>query len=422
MPSKVIKLTETDLNTIVSKILKEQKEKIYNKHDNVYDYKVVNNSWYGKKKNGGKWFSLKKYPKSIKKLNNTYPNALGKQSSVSDTPPKVTSKSTSLFKSEEEGNEFRGWMNKYYPDTSKKLQLDVTGKYDNSYIKKALNGKVKRKDGSIVTFGELYSIKYLKKTDLSLFDRFKKFIGYDEKRPEQEKIDLKNKVTNVIVSDSINRAYVKDIDFNSLKSTGKVTGIMEPGTNACATFVNKFTDKFNGVGDAWLSYRLDTKLGDTIFSKFKGLDKSQQETAIKLWKQLHKEGGGKIEDGSNKSNGNVKSFIKGLANKGGNPSDLQLDDIVGIFYEPSTHHEQAFYHGGEAWFKGGEAGSNINKGIAWGMNTHLGIVGAIKDGKPLIFHNIGGNVISEPPSNLNITWVKRHSQSTPIDASTIKNV
>ena len=107
MPSKVIKLTETDLNTIVSKILKEQKEKIYNKHDNVYDYKVVNNSWYGKKKNGGKWFSLKKYPKSIKKLNNTYPNALGKQSSVSDTPPKVTSKSTSLFKSEEEGNEFR---------------------------------------------------------------------------------------------------------------------------------------------------------------------------------------------------------------------------------------------------------------------------------------------------------------------------
>ena len=234
--------------------------------------------------------------------------------------------------------------------------------------------------------------------------------------------DLKNKVTNVIVSDSINRAYVKDIDFNSLKSTGKVTGIMEPGTNACATFVNKFTDKFNGVGDAWLSYRLDTKLGDTIFSKFKGLDKSQQETAIKLWKQLHKEGGGKIEDGSNKTNGNVKSFIKGLANKGGNPSDLQLDDIVGIFYEPSTHHEQAFYHGGEAWFKGGEAGSNINDGNAWGMNTHLGIVGAIKDGKPLIFHNIGGNVISEPPSNLSITWVKRHSQSTPIDASTIKNV
>ena len=41
------------------------------------------------------------------------------------------------------------------------------------------------------------------------------------------------------------------------------------------------------------------------------------------------------------------------------------------------------------------------------MNTHIGIVGAIKDGVPLIFHNIGGNVISDPASNLNIAWVKR---------------
>ena len=45
------------------------------------------------------------------------------------------------------------------------------------------------------------------------------------------------------------------------------------------------------------------------------------------------------------------------------------------------------------------------------MNTHVGIVGAIKNGVPLIFHNIGGDVYSDPYNKLRgggkIVWVKR---------------
>lgn len=41
------------------------------------------------------------------------------------------------FKTEEEGNKFREWVNKTYPDWAKKNNLDATGGKDNSYIRKA---------------------------------------------------------------------------------------------------------------------------------------------------------------------------------------------------------------------------------------------------------------------------------------------
>ena len=56
-------------------------------------------------------------------------------------------------------------------------------------------------------------------------------------------------------------------------------------------------------------------------------------------------------------------------------------------------------------------GETIKKGIGWGMNTHIGVVGAIKDGVPIVFHNIGGQVWADPYNNLKgdsrIAWVKR---------------
>jgi len=41
------------------------------------------------------------------------------------------------FKTDEEGNKFREWVNKTYPDWAKKNNLDVSGGKDNSYIRKA---------------------------------------------------------------------------------------------------------------------------------------------------------------------------------------------------------------------------------------------------------------------------------------------
>ena len=44
------------------------------------------------------------------------------------------SKSRSPFKNEEEGNEFRAWLNKYKPLRAKQLNIDLEGKHDNDYI------------------------------------------------------------------------------------------------------------------------------------------------------------------------------------------------------------------------------------------------------------------------------------------------
>jgi hypothetical protein len=48
---------------------------------------------------------------------------------------------TTGFKTEDEGNAFRKWVNEKYPDYAKKIQLDypakATGRYDNCYIRLA---------------------------------------------------------------------------------------------------------------------------------------------------------------------------------------------------------------------------------------------------------------------------------------------
>ena len=57
--------------------------------------------------------------------------------------------------------------------------------------------------------------------------------------------------------------------------------------------------------------------------------------------------------------------------------------------------------------------NKILSGKGWGMNTHVGIVGAIKNGIPLIFHNIHSQVYADPQNMLHdggkIVWVRRPS-------------
>ena len=356
-------------------LITEQTEKIYDKYDTGYDYKVSNGKWVASKKGQNKWFSLEKYPTAIQKLDTTYSDARTTKSSPTTKPNRLPLP----FKSKEEGDRFRVWMNKYYPKTSKSLDLDKSGPFDNSYIKRAWNH-----EGGDGLKSEIYTKKVLSKDDGT---------------------------NDIYVSDTINPIFSQQIDFNNLKIGDTTNKICKPNDEKCAQFVNNFTDKFDAVGNAWNAYRNDTRLGPTIYSKFKGLDKSKQDEAIKLWQQIHKAGG--AVEGSNITDGEVKKFIKGLVGSGVN-TDLQLDDIVGIYHNPSSHHEEAFYHGGKPWFVNGEPGNTIRRGNAWGMNTHVGIVGVIKDGVPLIFHNVGGNVKSDPVENLKIAWVKRKGGTKPV--------
>jgi hypothetical protein len=61
------------------------------------------------------------------------------------------------IKTKEEGNAFRAWVNDNYPQTSKVLELDRSGSYNNEYIKKAWNTNVQGK-----TLGQLYLVAKVK--------------------------------------------------------------------------------------------------------------------------------------------------------------------------------------------------------------------------------------------------------------------
>jgi hypothetical protein len=232
----------------------------------------------------------------------------------------------------------------------------------------------------------------------------------------------KKQGSNVLVSDTINPSFVKQIDFSKLDTTKKVENICEPNDEHCAQFVNDFSNKFDKVGNAWNAYANDSELGPTVYSSFKGLDQNQIKKAIDLWTKIYNKGGG-VKNGQYLTE--IKKFVEQLVPKNGSNVNLELDDVVGIFYPPSSHHEEAFYQGGERWFTKGPngkmiPGNQIKSGNGWGMNTHVGIVGAIKDGVPLIFHNISGNVISEPASNLRIAWVKRKGGTKAINPKDVK--
>ena len=54
-------------------------------------------------------------------------------------------------------------------------------------------------------------------------------------------------------------------------------------------------------------------------------------------------------------------------------------------------------------------GNSLKNGSGFGMNTHLGYVGAIVNGEPIIFHNIHNTVHATPLSKMGETkifWVK----------------
>lgn len=74
---------------------------------------------------------------------------------------------------------------------------------------------------------------------------------------------------------------------------------------------------------------------------------------------------------------------------------FKVGDVVGLFYKPSNMHKTALEEG---------------KGT---YNTHAGVVTSIKDGVPIISHNIHGKLYHQPYNELTIGWIGE-SNSKPI--------
>jgi hypothetical protein len=65
----------------------------------------------------------------------------------------IKEQSTLPFKTKEEGNSFRKWLNDNYPGIAKSFELDRVGSHTNSYIKNAFNSKIGK---TARTWGQYY--------------------------------------------------------------------------------------------------------------------------------------------------------------------------------------------------------------------------------------------------------------------------
>jgi len=233
-----------------------------------------------------------------------------------------------------------------------------------------------------------------------------------KKNTEKTKTDSPNQSKDSVLSTNIDTGFQNKFKLSTLSDKDS-TFVCKAGQENCGQFVNDFSKKLSYVGNAWLAHDLD-QVGKRVMSSYTSLNPKQIEKISNIFKQIEKQGGPK----ERKSGGqveNIKSLQQELI-KPVSASNLKVDDIVGIYYPPSGHHEEAFHQAGKPYFvsdgKGGwNKGNTLSSGKGFGLNTHVGIVGAVKNGIPLIFHNISGDVYSDPYNKLRgggkIAWIKR---------------
>jgi hypothetical protein len=215
-------------------------------------------------------------------------------------------------------------------------------------------------------------------------------------------------------------------ECDKIRSTSD-TVISTGSEKACAKYMNKCLSKYdeNLRGHAW-----------TVLTNLRGRGVATEKynmfkTGInwdKLWSDLEKSKVTKKSCECHKEDhadghcdtGIAKSIQNSYPSKTGfDISSLELGDIVGMYYNSSTNKGQAFC--GRVKDKNAfDSGGKLIKTAPFEFNTHVGFVVAIKDGIPIILHNIGnekqGLHHATPATKLlskndtMITWVARDNE------------
>ena len=205
----------------------------------------------------------------------------------------------------------------------------------------------------------------------------------------------------------------------------------------CAAYVRQELGEYQG--NAWHAHRHNDPL---VYSAFlTGMGKKKNEIE-QLFNKINKNPG-TLSDKGDSFDSAAKKIAQSLVPSQSRFSSLEIDDVVGLYYNPSTMHSTAFFGGmtgrdsngtgslvGDGPFMvraDGEGkwspemlgkdidfkiGKTLTGGKGPGLNTHLGYVGAKNNGEPIIFHNIHGEVYATPLHTLSkdgtaIVWAKR---------------
>ena len=81
-----------------------------------------------------------------------------------------------------------------------------------------------------------------------------------------------------------------------------------------------------------------------------------------------------------------------------NISSLELGDIVGLYHKGSANKGMAFCK--RILKKGLDSKGNVKTKEPFTFNSHVGFVGAIKDGMPIIIHNVHGTHMATPANKM----------------------
>lgn len=430
-----IRLNESQLTRLVSKVLKEQfnpsldyfnkglkfphvenvcskknvkgctKDGIYSDFDKDYDYKLSKGVWYTKRKNTTDWIDLTNHPnekirlKSLEILNNKIDKKKRGENFIDNDNVNTL---TSPFKNKNEANLFRKFVNKNYSDISKKYGLKLIGPHNSSDIVNSGNEIILSK-------------KYGK---IKLSDLFFKLINHNVKSNEQNKEQSKTLPSLIKTGFKIDKStFSKNLGY-FIRKCSQV---------GCSEFTY---DMIGAVfGDAWQAY--------SKFQQFASVTPDLVKKMTNVFNNINKDGmpvlnGETVNDST--SNEIIKSLIPSNQSQF---NSLPLGAVVGLYYPDSSNFDLAFFQSAigrsrdnegkwvqlrkpyfckqkdkcdETLWKPSDIKRNITfvpnqtlrSGKSFIPTTHIGFIGHIDDkGERYVVHNVHQQVFAFPISKMN---------------------
>lgn len=198
------------------------------------------------------------------------------------------------------------------------------------------------------------------------------------------------------------------------------------GIPDCSKWIKGYVGR---QGNAWHAH--DT--GNLKFDAYQDFSKYKASVESLLSKMNEVPG---LDDKSATSfNATAKAISSKLVPSAGSiVSSMQLGDVVGLYYPGSSHHAEAIFDSACGFSLAGQSDIDffsspavtVDGGESWdesmigqkkkftlsgpvGLNTHIGFVGAMYKGQPVIFHNFKGTILAGLASkmtNSRPVWVK----------------
>jgi hypothetical protein len=197
---------------------------------------------------------------------------------------------------------------------------------------------------------------------------------------------------------AIEQSICTKISSTSEKGIGSGSG------EGCSEYVRKMTG--HRLGNAWQAFVSAKSKGSVIYNMFtdgsinwKSVFGNPNFANSSICGCFVEEGEGK--DSSCKDGKNLSSKISSLypSNSSINISSLKVGDIVGMYYRDSGNKGKAFCERA-VQNRGLDKNGKFSDMSPFTFNTHVGYVGAIKNGVPIVFHSVHGTRLATPATKL----------------------